>query len=706
MADETTRQRNSSDEGKADSRLETFRLTIGRDADVTLDQRDKANEDMRFVNVTGGMWEGFLEDEFAQRAKMEFDLVSNFLWRFIGEWNLNRQGVLFTPDDDIASDNDAELLNGMYRADFRDGSGKIAWDNAVYEAANCGYGALKLATMFEDEGDPENERQRTEWRPINSAFNTVFWDQTAHRLDKRDARWVTTLTEFTNESFREAFPGFEPTSAYEPEDRSDWNFISGTRDRIVYVATRYEIIRKKESVFRYNNLVTGEVEIYSKDDHELVKDELKADENRKFVRERKVVQQHVEKSVFSGTDFLEPPKRIAGKFLPIIPVYGYRMFVDGAEWYSGLVRKLKDAARLFNMHMNQLAENSASNGQEIPIFDPKQVPDNISNLWASKNNKPYLLAKSLKDSDGNLVHHGPTGYLKPSQLDQNVAASLQAVVEFIKDTTGGAPQDTMDPDASGKAIRAITKRMNLNTQPVQDNIATAIEWSGTVWQSMAADIYNSAQMVRILGEDGTDSREQLRKTVLDEKTGRPVEANNLRGKKFRAYADIGPQYDSLREESVENMKGMGDFLRETPGGQQYLPALMAVMLENMEGVGLQPLKDLNRRNMILMGLKKPETEEEKAMVQKASQPQPDAQQELIQGLTQQAQSEAQKFQSQARNLDSDSVTNIADARKKLAEAAQIESETQNGRAKTLAEIRKQAFEEAESQAQGLPFGAS
>jgi hypothetical protein len=633
---------------------------------------------------------------------MEFDLVSNFLFRFIGEWNLNRQGVEYRPDDDLTSDDDAELLNGIQRADFRDGSGKISLDNAVYEAATCGYGAFKLAAKFEDEGDPENERQRIEWRPINNAFNSVFWDEAAHRSDKRDARWVTVLTEFTPDSFKEAWPDFEPSSAYEPETRQEWNFLSGAQLSSIYVATRYEVIRKKEAVFVYNNRVSGEVEIYSKADHELVADELKADENREFVRERKVVKQHVEKSIFSGSDFLEKPKRIAGQWLPIIPVYGYRAFVDGAEWYYGLVRKLKDAARLFNMHMNQIAENSASNGQDVPIFDPDQMPDNIKSLWADKTNKPYLLAKSLMDADGNLVHHGPTGYLKPSQLDANTATSLQAVVEFIRETTGGAPHDAMDPDASGKAIRAITKRMNLNTQPVQDNIVSSIEWSGWVYQSMASEIYSREQMVRTLGLDGTEGQEQLLKMVLDEKTGRFVESNNLRGKRFRAYSDVGPQYDSLREETVETLKGMGDMLSSTPSGQQYLPALWAVMLENMEGVGLKPLKDLNRRNMIMMGLKKPETDEEKEAVAKAQEPQPDPQAELIQKLGQQAESEATKFQSQARNLDADSVKKVAESRKVVAETERIKSEIPLNRVKALVDIRKQAFEQAES----LPFGPS
>jgi len=402
-----------------DEKLNKFKLDISKDADVVDDQRDKANEDMRFINVSGGMWEGFLEDDFSpDRVKLELDLVNDFVHRFIGEWNQNRVGVEFKPDDNKTSDDDAELLNGIYRADFRQNSGKIATDNAVNEVATCGYGAIKLATIFEDEEDPENDNQRIEWRPIHNAYNTVYWDQAAQRIDKRDARHCTVLKEFTRDSFGDVYPDEEAVSAYVPESRAFENVEVGAID-IIYIATRYEVIRKRESVFVYNNLSTSVVEVYSAEDHELIKDELRDDELRQFVRERKVLRQSIEKTVFSGEKILDQTRRIAGKWIPIIPFYGYRAYVDGVEWYRGLVRKLKDAARLFNMQVSQLAENAASSGQEKPIFAPEQMqgPD-IPNIWANLNNLPYVLANPLLDEDGNVLVSGPTGYLKPAQLKE------------------------------------------------------------------------------------------------------------------------------------------------------------------------------------------------------------------------------------------------------------------------------------------------
>lgn len=679
-----------------DEKLSAFKLSITNDADVVSDQRDKANEDMRFIHVSGGMWEGFLEDQFNDRTKLEFDIISNYINRFIGQWNQNRLGVEYKSDDSDTSEDDAELLNGIYRADFRQFSGKMSVDNAVDEQATCGYGCFKLATKFVDDEDPENDDQRIEWRPVHNAYNTIIWDKAAKRIDKRDARHCTELILFTKDSFEDAYPGKSAVSAYEPRTRGFQNF-ERSRPELVYIAKRYEVIRKKVNVYVYNDLINNKIEVYSEEDHKLVEDELKANEFKKFVRVRKIIRQSVETTLFSGDEILEKTRRIAGKWIPIVAVYGYHSFIDGVEWYRGLVRKLMDAARLYNMQISQLAENSASSGQEVPIFDPKQMEGGIADLWADRNTKPYLLARALRDENGNVVHHGPTSYLKAPQLDGNTQSLLQIVPAFVQDSTGGAMQDTIDPNLSGKAVNALQKREDLNTQTLNDNIANAVEWSGEIYASMAEEVYGSSKrMVSIVGKDGTESQKMLLKTVLDEETGKLVQANDLTGKKFRVYADVGPQYDTLKEQTVEDLKGMLTVLGDQPGGQRYTDDIIATILENITGVGLGSLKEAVRKNRIASGSIKPETDEEKQMLAQAQEAanQPDPQQQLIAAAAAQAEGEA-------RERESKVIDNTASAQLKTAKTEQVLADIQidmtgaeNDRIKTLAEIRNQVFQNA------------
>ena len=288
------------DDDNSDQALADFKLDISNDADHTQEQRELANEDAYFVNVAGGMWDGWQESLFANRCKPEFDLITDYINRFIGEWNLNRVGVEYKPDDDKTSDDDAELLNGIYRADFRQFSGKMALDNAVDDAAGPGYGALKLGTIFEDEEDPDNELQRIDFRPIEEAYNRVFWDRGAKRIDKLDARRCTTLEPFTRKAFEKAYPGKSPVSAYTPwtGDLTGWS-LSGTQD-VIYIATRYQVVKEEETIFKYFNLLTEEEEVYTEEDHKLIEDAIKKDPNRELRLKKKLIKRKVMKSVFSG----------------------------------------------------------------------------------------------------------------------------------------------------------------------------------------------------------------------------------------------------------------------------------------------------------------------------------------------------------------------------------------------------------------------
>ena len=683
-----------------DAKLSKFKNDISKDASVVDDQRQQANQDMRFVNVTGGMWEGFLTDDFSDdRIKLEFDIVSNYLQRYLGEWSSNPTGVEFKPNDMKTSDDDAELLNGIYRSDFRSFSGEVATDLAVDEAATCGVGALKLATFFEDDEDPENDNQRIEWRPIPNAYNSVFWDQSAQRIDKKDARWCTVLKSYTKDEFEEIYPDSAPVSAYSPETLS-YNDNRTEVPDLIYIATRYEAIKKKEKIFIYGNLETGDIETYSKEDHDLIADELAADEFRTFQRERTIMRRSVMKTVFSGDEILHETTRIAGKFIPIIPFYGFRSYVDGIEWYRGLVRNLKDASRLFNMQVSQLAENAASAGQEVPIFTPEQMENSdIANAWADKNNKPFLLAGAVRDDNGNIVHTGPIGYSKPPQLDGSTTALMSIVPGYIQDVTGGAPQDTLDPNMSGKAIQALLKRENLATRTITRNISDAIKWSGEVYQSIASEIYSSQRIIDTVSKDGREAQTQMHKSILDEETGKLIETNTIHDKKFKSYSDTGPQYDSMREQTVEDLKGMLDTLVKVPNGQQYVPVLIGVLLENISGVGMDPVKEFNRRMMLIDGLVKPETEEEQAMVMQHIQSQNDPQQELLAAV-------ANKENAEARSLDASSLQKVADAKKKEAETIEtltgIDQNQQKINLQTQEQLNKQRAEALKT-LQGLPL---
>ena len=648
------------------SELEDFKADVAKDYENTEDVRRAANIDFRFIGVDGGMWEDFLVDthhnDTNQRARLELDITSDYVMRFVGEWTLNRANVSFTPDETKVTEEDAELLSGIYRSDFKDNGGQVAQDQAIFECAVGGMGAFKLSEKFVDEEDPENDDQEIVWEPIHNAFNHVMFDCNAKLASKADAKRVTVLTAYTKDAFKGQWPDADPVSAYTPETRSLFNW--GTPE-LIYVAERYEIKKKKEDVQVWQHVLNNQVKAYKEEDMEDLKPELIA-MGWEFVRKRKISRQTVEKSIFTGDEFLEEPKRISGKYLPIIPVYGFRTFIDGIEHFRGLVRKLKDSNRVLNTSVSRMLESSASSGDAMPILTRQQV-EGLEPLWADRTSKNYMVINDVVDVNGNPIYSGPVGTLQPPAVDQNTMQIVDIVSNYVQRQTGNAPQDSVDPDASGKAINALRKRENLNTQIVSDNIVQSIKHSGDVYRSKAADIYTRARMKKSVGEDGTSKMVQLNQLSLDPQSGNAININDLTQGRFTSNVEVGPQYESQKEATIESIERVMERIDQN---SPYFGPLLAMWMENITGTGLKPLKKFNRDIMLTQGLAAPDTPEEQQQVA-AMQQKVDPQDELVKAATEQQLAEAENLKASSAGKQATAIKDMATAEKTKAETAEI-----------------------------------
>lgn len=642
--------------------LEKYIEDIAKDFDASKEIRDMCNEDMRFISVPGGMWEDFLTETYsdnAKRVKLEIDITSEEVMRFYGEWTLSRANISFTADDKSTTEDQAELLSGIYRGDFKDNGGQIAQDQAVLETTIAGFGAFELLPKFVDEEDPENEEQEITWVPINNAFNHVMFDQNATRSDKADARRVTKLKALSRDSFDEEYPNSEPSSAYIPNNRAEFNWCT---KEVIYVATRYEVRKEKINVEVWQHIEMGEVQAFKDEDMEDMRDELLALGWDK-VRERKLELKTIWQSVFTGLEFLQKPKKIAGKFLPIIPMYGYRVYVDNVEHTRGLVRKKKDGQRMFNMGVSKMTEASACSGDQVPIFMPEQVQSAVTKDTWKRADTAYKLVDPILDGNGNPVVTGPLGYTPVNQVDPNTIAAMEVITNTLQRQVGNAPQDSVNPVASGKAIDALENRQNMSSQLIKDNIQQAIKHSGRVYRAMAADVYTLIQMKKVVGIEGRVRLEPLNARSIDPQTGFPITINDLSKGRFGVDVELAPQYESQKRATIASLERV---IEKLPQNSPLIPIIVSVWTENITGTGLKPLKDANRKLMLQQGIVKPETDEEVQILQQFLQ-QPDPEKALVLAA-------AKRQEGETLNLIESAKNKAADAAKKRAQTAKILSE--------------------------------
>lgn len=602
------------------------------------DERQQCLEDRRFYSIAGAQWEGKLGEQFANKPKFEVNKIHLAVIRIINEYRNNRITVDFVSKDGSQNDELADTCDGLYRADEQDSGAEEAYDNAFEEAVGGGFGAFRLRACEEDEEDEENERQRIKIEPIFDADSCVFFDLDAKRQDKADANFCFVLTSMTHDAYKEEY-GDDPASWNKDISNSEFDWC--TPD-IVYVAEYYvvEKVKEKQHIFV---LIDGTEQRYMADELEKdpsIQERLDAT-GAQELRIKTLERRKVRKYMMSGSQILEDCGYIAGRYIPIVPVYGKRWFVDNVERCMGHVRLCKDVQRLKNMQLSRLGEIAALSPIEKPIMAPEQVAG-FEHMWANDNidNNPYLLANPLTDINGNVIAQGPISYTKPPQVPQSLAALLQLTDVDIRELLGNQEQgEKINANVSAEAIDLVQNQLGMQSYIYIDNFAKAIKRCGAIWLSMAKELYveEGRRMKTIGKQDEVDSAE-LSRPVIGE-SGIEYE-NDLTKASFDVGVDVGPTSSSKKSAIVRQLQALLPFTTDP----QDMKILLAMIYMNMEGEGIKDFRNYYRKWLVQIGVVEPTEEEEQELIAAAQNQQPNPQTELANALAMEAQAKAQKAQ--------------------------------------------------------------
>jgi hypothetical protein len=569
------------------------------------DERLQCLQDRRFYSLAGSQWEGPLWDQYENKPKFEVNKIMLAVIRVVNEYRNNRITVDYVSKDGQENDKLAEVCDGLYRADEQASVADEAYDNAFEEAVGGGIGAWRLRTVYENEEDPEDDRQRIRIEPIFDADSSVFFDLGAKRQDKSDAKFCFVVTSMTQQAYKDTW-GDDPASW--PKIIHQYEFDWCTPD-VVYVAEYYRVEEKTETIRIYQT-ITGEEERYTQADFardELLEETLTAIGTVEL-RQRKVKTKRVHKYVMSGGRILEDAGYIAGKCIPIVVVYGKRWFVDNVERCMGHVRLAKDAQRLKNMQLSKLGEISALSSVEKPILTPEQVAGHQV-MWAEDNIKdyPYLLINPITDQNGNQAISGPVAYTRSAAIPPAMAALLQITETDMQDILGNpSGADKMVSNISGKAVEMIQARVDGQAFIYMSNFAKGMKRCGEIWLSMAKDIYiEDKRKMKTIAPTGEAGMVELMQPNINQETGEMVMTNDLTSATFDVIADVGPSSSSKRQATVRGLTGMLQITQDPETAQ----VLTAMAMMNMEGEGISDANAYFRKKLLRMGVVKPTDDE-------------------------------------------------------------------------------------------------
>lgn len=640
--------------------------------------RLKCLQDRRFVFVEGAMWEDSLRLQFDNKPRFEVNKLHMSVVRIFNEYRNNRVSVQFLPNDNDADSDNASFLNGLYRGDEKLGGAREAYDNAFEEGVSGGMGAWRLRNVYTDEYDEDDDTQRIIFEPIYDADSSVFFDLGGKKYDKSDAKRCWVITSMGRDEYVDKYG--ETDAKSDPYNNpagsaSTFNKVQHMTEfdwytpDVVYVAEYYCVEEKKRKVhvFRLLNQNKKDMKVRDEDLTDEHRKDLE-DQGYKHIRTRSLRERRVRKWIHDGARVLDDDGLIAGRNIPVIPFYGKRAYIDNQERIMSHIRLGKDSQRLFNMLVSFLAMLSAESPREKPIFTPEQIKGHETS-WANDNidDNPYLLINPITDINGGEIPAGPIGYTKPPSVPPALAALIEVVASSIQEVTGNQEAgEKMLSNVSDALVERIQSKVDMQAFIYMDNFGKSMARCGEVWLDMAREIYDEDERpMTTVGQDDSRTLVKLRQRKMVD--GVAQLTNDPTKGKYLADVDVGPAFKSRRDATVRSLVNMLQFIQDP----QLASIVTSLILTNMDGEGLDDLREFLRMRLVTMGVLKPTDAEKKKLEQQqeeaANQP-PDAQTQYFMAAAQNEGAKAGKAHAETVKTFADAAASRADAIAKLANA--------------------------------------
>lgn len=624
------------------------------------DKNEQVNYDYKFAFVSGEQWQGSHKKEFEHRPKPENNQVAKAIYRLLGQYQRMELNARIMSNSDDATDEAAELLQSRWRNDFNHSNGQQALFNAAKEAFSGGFGAFKLVAKYEDEENPDPQKQYLCVEPIYSAASSVVFDAGSIDKDKSDAKQCWQLLRVNRKDIEDEFgvditPFPNATTEY-----FDWSCIDSNKD--VYIAHYWEVKKTTITVYNFND---GELVVerrgrkyfdengqaMDKEDFDAIKEVTPYTGFKKKVKE-------VWHSLIDGSQYLTKPKKAPFKRIPVIPQYGYHHVIDGNEYYCGEVAGSRDPQMFENMYFGALMEILGQPQIPRPEYLPEQVEGSIGQNIAdeNKNNAAYRVTLPVEDNQGNIAHFGPVNMVNPPEIGSGMVGAGQ-YLQSAQNIQNGTGQSTLPANTSAEAVMQINDRADDSFQPLFQNAMQAIKALCQCWIPAAQSLYFEVpRKLRVMSEDENYSQvETMQYTEVDGVYG-PY-GNTAKGRydvTVKAGESSKTKKEADRTASLEILQYTDT---STPIGQMALNT--AIM--STTGEGTSTIRKIARfqEMQTLMGMgmdPQPKTDEEKQfaqmIMQQMQQPQqPDAM--TIAAIAEQTKAQSDMLDSEVKAYDAE-----------------------------------------------------
>lgn len=667
--DDAAEQEHESGETDNEELLEEAREFYKYSAEKTADQRKDALDDLRFV-MLDEQWPEEIRRarERDGRPCLTINRLKPFIKQVVNDARQNKPQIVVHPVDSNADPETAEIINGLIRNIEVASKSDVAYDTAGEHAVTMGLGFIRVNVdyAYDDSFDMDIKIERIA-NPLS-----VYYDVDSTCADSSDWNKCIIETLMDHEEFEKKYPKAEMVD-WESEEWAaagdDW-----CNDKRVLVCEYWVREKIMKTMIRLN---TGE--IVAKDVYDEQADTF-AIMGLQITDEREIPSYKVTQYIINGLEVLET-NEWAGKYIPIIPVYGEEICVENERVFRSMIHGAKDAQRMVNYWKTTTTELVAL-APRTPFIGPVGAFDTDAHKWATANTENHAYIEfDVTPEGGGAPQRQPFAGPPAGALQEAMNASddIKSILGMYDASLGAKSNET-----SGRAILARQREGDVGTFHFVDNLRRAIRHVGCIVIDLIPHIYTGERVVRVLGENGKEPKnvqigqQQQAPGMQGQMQGAQQQGQYPEGMeriydlglgKYDLTVETGPSFSTRREEAATQMMQfiqafpqaapmIGDLLADNldwPGAAEMSKRLKAMLPPQLQEGGDDPEKQGLKQQLQQMQQQMQQMQQQAQQQLQQMQQQMQAAESKLQGVVADKQLDARKLQIDEFNAETNRI---------------------------------------------------
>lgn len=557
-----------------DDFLQDVREEWERTAEYWNDNHLRGKDDVRFARMSD-QWPANVkrQRELDGRPCHTINRLPTFIRQVVNDARQNKPAIEVRPADSGADVQVAEVLSGLIRNIEAISDADVAYDTAIESAVSGGFGYFRINTSYTSD---DNFDQDIIIERIADPF-TVYSDPESESADGSDWNCCFIVKWLSKDDFKATYKDSEPV---------DWDALGYTNltapwldgDQVM-VAEYWKREEVERQIVMLSNGTTIAVDEY--DDTGLAELGVTPVGQPRTVKSHKVTQY-----ILSGAEVLETVEW-PGKYIPIVPVYGDEVFYEGKRHLYSLIANAKDAQRELNYWRTTTTELIAL-APKAPFIGPVGAFDTDIEKWNTANHysHPFIEYDGPQAPQRQPFAGPPAGAIQQALQAQD---DMKAIIGIYDASLGARSNET-----SGRAIEMRQREGDVSTFHFIDNLSRAIRQAGRILLDLIPKVYNTARIVRVLGEEmepqtvaiAPPEEQQQLMADMQAKGQSIARIFDITAGKYDLVVKAGPSFSTQREQARAELV---EIIRSYPDAAAILGPMY---LRNSDWPGADKAADL------------------------------------------------------------------------------------------------------------------